>query len=170
MRPLLLLDFDGPLNPYRAKVVPPGYEPQEIVEGEKTWRVLINPRHGAELTALAETFDLVWATSWEHGANRLLSPLLGLPSDLPTIVWPRRESVAGRGSWKTSYVADWVGERPFAWVDDEVDRYDRIHLQGLGQPHLVHRVESHVGLTAADFAVLREWGKSFAGKAFSGDS
>jgi len=77
MRPLLLLDFDGPLNLHRAAGIPPGYERHEITEGEKTWRVLLNPQHGVELNALAETFDLVWATSGEHGANRLLAPLLG---------------------------------------------------------------------------------------------
>jgi hypothetical protein len=36
-RPLLLLDFDGPLNPYRARKPPTGYERHEIVEGAKTW-------------------------------------------------------------------------------------------------------------------------------------
>jgi hypothetical protein len=35
-RPLLLLDIEGPLNPNRAKVVPPGYVLPEIREGEKT--------------------------------------------------------------------------------------------------------------------------------------
>ncbi|MFI5697323.1 HAD domain-containing protein [Kribbella sp. NPDC051586] len=161
MRPLLLLDFDGPLNPHRAREIPPGYRMHEIVEGAKVWRVLVNQQHGAELLALAEIYDLVWATSWEHGANRLLSPILGLPSDLPTILWPGRPSVADvrRGSWKTSHIADWVGGRPFAWVDDEVNRHDRFYLERLGQPHLVLRVEPHLGLTAEDFAVLRGWGR-----------
>lgn len=161
MRPLLLLDFDGPLNPYRSRETPPGYVRHEIVEGERTWVVRINPRHGVELNALAGSFDLVWATSWEHGANRLLSPLLGLPSDLPTILWPDRTPVR-RGSWKTPYVADWVGDRPFVWVDDDVDSDD---VRFFHRDHqLVHQVDPRTGLTATDFAAIRAWadGKSFA--------
>ncbi|NIK57106.1 HAD domain-containing protein [Kribbella shirazensis] len=165
MRPLLLLDFDGPLNPYKATGIPPGYERHEITEGEKTWRVLLNPRHGVELNALAGTFDLVWASSWEHGANRLLGPLLGLP-ELPTIVWTDRTRVRS-GSWKTPYVAEWVGDRPFAWVDDEVGDVERERFPG----QLILAADARRGLTGREFAVLREWGRnSFAGKGFSGDS
>ncbi|MEU4604236.1 HAD domain-containing protein [Kribbella sp. NPDC023972] len=164
MRPLLLLDFDGPLNPHRAQGIPVGYDQHEIVEGARSWAVLLNPRHGVELNALAEVFDLVWATSWEHGANRLLAPRLGLP-ELPVIVWPARAPVR-RGSWKTAYVAEWVGERPFVWVDDEVGRDDQLFFGGDHQ--LVHCVDARTGLTAADFAAIRAWAvrNSFAEKAF----
>jgi hypothetical protein len=168
MRPLLLLDFDGPLNPHRAVGVPPGYERHEIAEGARTWRVLLNPLHGVELNALADSFELVWASSWEHGANRLLGPLLGLPG-LPTILWPDRTPVR-RGSWKSPYVADWVGDRPFAWVDDEVGETEKARFPGAHQ--LIHPVDARVGLTAADFGTLRAWasGKPFAHKAFPGES
>ena len=164
MRPLLLLDFDGPLNPYRARVLPPGYERHEIVEGDKTWEVLLNPQHGVELNALAGIFDLVWATSWEHGANRLLGPRLGLP-ELPVIVWPDHRPVR-RGSWKTPYVAEWVGDRPFVWVDDEVGPEEQVFFAEDHQ--LVHGVDPRTGLTAGDFTAIRDWaaGKSFADKAF----
>ncbi|HEY3560102.1 MAG TPA: HAD domain-containing protein [Kribbella sp.] len=161
MRPLLLLDFDGPLNPHAADGVPPGYRRHEITEGAKTWRILLNPQHGIQLNALADTFDLVWATSWEHGANRLLGPLLGLP-ELPTILWPDHRTPVRRGSWKAPYVAAWVGDRPFAWVDDELGDAERERFPG----QLILPVDARAGLTAADFAVLRRWGKSFAGKGF----
>ena len=163
MRPLLLLDFDGPLNPYAAAEIPPGYERHEITEGSKTWRVLLNQQHGVELNALAQSFDLVWATSWEYGANRLLAPRLGLP-DLPVIVWPDRKPVR-RGSWKTPYVADWVGDRPFVWVDDEVGEHERMFFSAEHQ--LTHPVDPRTGLTAGDFGAIRAWavGKSFADKA-----
>ncbi|MEU0094728.1 HAD domain-containing protein [Kribbella sp. NPDC006257] len=163
-RPLLLLDIDGPLNPYRAKEIPPGYELHEIQEGDKKWTLLLNQQHGIELNALAETFDLVWATSWEHGANRLIAPRLGLPDTLPVITWPadaRTGALRLRRSWKTSSVADWVGGRPFAWVDDEVNRRDRAYLRsrdGLG-PHLLQRVEADRGLTEKDFETIREWAR-----------
>jgi hypothetical protein len=168
MRPLLLLDVDGPLNPHRAEGIPPGYRRHEISEGEKSWRVLLNAQHGVELTALADIFDLVWATSWEHGANRLLSAPLGLPSDLPTVLWPGR-TPARRGSWKTPYVAKWVGDRPFVWVDDEVGEAEELFFTADHQH--VHRVDPRTGLTATDFAAIRAWAerKSFAGSALPAD-
>jgi len=167
MRPLLLLDFDGPLNPHRAHGIPAGYERHEIVEGDKTWVVLLNQQHGVELNALAEVFDLVWATSWEHGANRLLAPRLGLP-ELPVILWPDRTAVR-RGSWKTPYVAQWVRDRPFVWVDDEVGQEDQTFFTEDHQ--LVHTVDPQTGLTAADFAAIRDWASrnSFADKAVRPD-
>jgi hypothetical protein len=164
MRPLLLLDFDGPLNPHRGVSTPAGYERHEIVEGERSWVVRLNPWHGAELNALADVFDLVWATSWEHGANRLLGPRLGLPP-LPVIVWPERVPVR-RGSWKTPYVEDWVGDRPFVWVDDEVGVDDQ-EFFGAGH-QLVLGVDARTGMTAGDFGVIRAWAvlNSFAEQAF----
>lgn len=164
-RPYLLLDVDGPLNPYRAKTVPPGYRLEEIVEGEKTWRLLLNQQHGAELMALTERFELVWATTWEHGANRLIAPRIGLPDDLPVIVWPpgaRTGTERSRRSWKTPHVAHWVGGRPFVWIDDEINRYDRMFLEsapGVGAFRL-QRVEADRGLVPGDFAAIRAWGEA----------
>ncbi|WP_329481334.1 hypothetical protein OG555_04140 [Kribbella sp. NBC_01484] len=74
MRPLLLLDFDGPLNPHRAK---------------------------------------------------------------------------------TPYVANWVGDRPFVWVDDDVDDFDVTYFAEDHQ--LVLRVDASTGLTPDDFAAIRAW-------------
>ncbi|GAB3948593.1 hypothetical protein GCM10029976_080090 [Kribbella albertanoniae] len=150
MRPLLLLDFDGPLNPH-TKPPPPGYLRHEIAEGTKSWVVHLNPHHGVELRALAATFDLVWASSWEHGANRLLSPLLGLPQ-LPTILWPDRTPIPGR-SWKTPYVAEWVGDRSFVWVDDGVGDADVAYFPGAHQ--VVWPVDGRTGLTPDDFRAIR---------------
>jgi hypothetical protein len=177
-RPLLLLDIDGPLNPYRAKEIPPGYELHEIQEGDKKWTLLLNQQHGTELNALAEIFDLVWATSWEHGANRLIAPRLGLPDNLPVIIWPAdaRETARPGLSWKTAHVSDWVGDRPFAWLDDEVglaDRdfllaYDELRPGGAGSPtrqgdvrsrtFFLHPVAPEHGLLQRDFELIREWG------------
>ncbi|GAA3110531.1 hypothetical protein JOF29_001347 [Kribbella aluminosa] len=58
MRPLLLLDFDGPLNPHTAVGVPPGYRRHKITEARRP-----GTQHGPELNALTDPFGLVWATS-----------------------------------------------------------------------------------------------------------
>jgi hypothetical protein len=59
-RPILLLDLDGPLNPYRPEQLPAGYERHEIEENGRTWRVLLNPQHG-----VAERAAPVRRVSWK---------------------------------------------------------------------------------------------------------
>ena len=86
-KPLLLLDVDGVLNPFprltaNGHTAPAPYEvhtlePRGAVEPV---RVLLNPDHGQALASLSEVFVLVWATTWEDEANRLIAPLLSLRS------------------------------------------------------------------------------------------
>lgn len=134
--------------------------------------VLISPLHAAEFAALGEVFDIVWATTWLDEANRFLSPLLGLPTDLPWIPFTDEELAnknrpqLGRrnGSWKTPIIARWLDEnhpgRAWAWVDDEVNSRDRAwfgqHYGLCKAPpsHLLLRVDDHRGLRTNDFTRL----------------
>ena len=176
-RPLLLVDVDGPLNPYAAKPHqrPEGYETHrlltprwEAAERERlsAWglpnkrpkplRVWLNPSHGPALASLP--FDLVWATTWEEEANAFVAPALGLPK-LPFIRWSSPRSEPGGGVfWKTPEIVAWVADRAFAWVDDEITRADHewvaAHHRG---PALLHRVDSRFGLGPQDFAALEAW-------------
>jgi hypothetical protein len=60
-----------------------------------------------------------------------------------------------------------VGDRPFAWVDDEVGDVERDRFPQA----LILPVDAQVGLTDRHFGVLREWvRKPFADKAFPSDS
>ena len=77
------------------------------------------------LGELAARFELVWATSWQDNANLLLASVLGLPT-LPVVRFTAaaRERIwvggyAGR-TWKLETVARFVGDRPAAWIDDEL--------------------------------------------------
>ncbi|MER5355443.1 hypothetical protein ABT093_34595 [Kitasatospora sp. NPDC002551] len=174
---MLLLDVDGPLNPYAAKphrrpegygthrLLTPRWEAaerrrlQEYGLPDKAVRPLgvwLNPAHGPALTALP--FDTVWATTWEHEANDFVAPLLGLPV-LPVIVWsdprPRPE---GGVFWKTPDIVARARDRPFAWVDDQITDADRAWVRAHHDgPALLHRVDARTGLTAADFTALAEW-------------
>ncbi|MEU6152712.1 HAD domain-containing protein [Actinosynnema sp. NPDC047251] len=124
MRPLLLLDVDGPLNPWAAKTPPDGYV-------EHRWRLSrwrrrtqhawLNAAHGTALLDLAAHLDadLAWATSWEHRANTTVGPALGLP-DLPVIGLRAYE---GRPVWKYAAVGRFAAGRPLAWFDDDFDLY-----------------------------------------------
>ncbi|WP_308072698.1 HAD domain-containing protein [Streptomyces bambusae] len=165
MKPLLLIDVDGPLNPYAAKAQrrPAGYtthrmRPTGWTSG-KPLRVWLNHAHGAQLLALAEVYELVWATTWKDEANEWIGPHLGLPR-LPFIDWPQMHGRAPDGTcWKTQYVVDYTAGRPFAWVDDDITARDHAYVdrQHPGQA-LLRYVDERVGLVAEDFAELAGWG------------
>jgi hypothetical protein len=177
VRPSLLLDVDGPLNPYAAKPHrrPAGYGTHRLLTPR--WaaaerarlaarglpsrqptplRVWLNPDHGPALAALP--FDLVWATTWEEEANDYVAPVLGLPA-LPFIPWRTPRPQPGGGVfWKTPEIIAWAAGRPFAWLDDEITDADRdwaaAHHRG---PALLRRIDPRLGLLPADFTALRDW-------------
>ncbi|MGW7445397.1 hypothetical protein [Kitasatospora sp. NPDC054795] len=177
MRPLLLVDVDGPLNPCAAKPYrrPDGYETHRLTtprweaaerrrltawglphKAPKPLRVWLNPAHGPALAALP--FDLAWATTWQEEANAFIGPLLGLPG-LPYIPWSEPRPEPGGGVfWKTPQIVAWAKGRPFAWVDDLITEADRVWVEAHHPgPALLHHVDPKVGLTAQDFARLADW-------------
>ncbi|HEV7628964.1 MAG TPA: HAD domain-containing protein [Streptomyces sp.] len=178
-QPLLLLDVDGPLNPFAARwrLRPRGYAthrfkpadwiarhgpvPEEKVAFLRVW---LKAEHGAQLTALP--YELVWATAWRHGANTHIGPVLGLPV-LPVLDWPSLFQPELDGlHWKTRQIVEWAQGRPFAWVDDGITqkekRFVTAHHDG---PSLLHWVDPRRGLRAKDFAALSEWAKHLPGTA-----
>ncbi|WP_329035635.1 hypothetical protein OHT61_05805 [Streptomyces sp. NBC_00178] len=165
MKPLLMIDIDGPLNPYAAlarRPVPEGYSlhrmrPTGWKEGTPL-PVLLSADHGAELLALTARYELVWATTWKDEANEWVAPHLGLPP-LPYVDWPSMHAVTADGTyWKTRHVVDYAGGRPFAWVDDEISDLDTAwvaaHHPGRA---LLRRIDPWVGLSRADFDALADW-------------
>ncbi|MGW7369942.1 HAD domain-containing protein [Streptomyces sp. NPDC054841] len=167
MKPLLLIDIDGPLNPYGGKPQsrPEGYTTHRMRPSgwthDKPLRVWLNPGHGEELLALAEWYELVWATTWKGEANEWVGPHLGLP-ELPYIDWPVMHGASPRGTfWKTQYVLDYAAGRPFAWVDDEITHLDRewVERNHLTDALLLH-IDHRIGLTRPDFDALAEWAEA----------
>ncbi|MEU8523183.1 HAD domain-containing protein [Streptomyces sp. NBC_01216] len=163
-KPLLLIDVDGPLNPYAAQRErrPEGYTTHRMRPGgwfeRKPLRVWLDHRHGAELLALAEAYELVWATTWKGEANTWIGPLLGLP-ELPFVDWPRMHGKAPRGTfWKTQYVLEYAEGRPFAWLDDDITSYDHEYVR---EHHLAAAlllsVDPRIGLIRPDFDALADW-------------
>lgn len=164
MKPLLLIDVDGPLNPYAAKPQrrPEGYTTHRMRPqgwtGDRPLRVWLNPGHGGELLALAEWYELVWATTWKGEANAWIGPQLGLP-ELTYIDWPQMHGKAPRGTfWKTQYILQYAAGRPFAWIDDDITALDR---EWVDQRHLAAalllRIDERIGLTRPDFDALTDW-------------
>lgn len=200
-KPLVLLDVDGPLNPYRlitkkghTPLRPRHDDPEPYVYERHhlhptDWKetglpVLLSASHGVALRALTEHATLVWATTWEHEANAIIAPILGLP-ELPVIEWP--DNARGwalyprhHGSWKTKHVLTWLDEHgldpytgkplPWAFVDDDLRGDDRQLVRNhyglargqdpaeVGAPRtLLMEIHPLHGLRAKDFADLTEW-------------
>jgi hypothetical protein len=150
-RPILLVDVDGVLNPWEAEYCPYGFAEYEFIPGE---RVLLSPAHGQLLTSLGAAYELVWATAWEHDANRFIAPVLALPA-LPVIEFP----LSGRNVLfrKLPAVQQAVGDRPCAWIDDvhPPDHYEWASTRGV--PTLIIDINPAVGLTTAVVKRLAEW-------------
>lgn len=162
-RPWLLIDVDGVLNPL---MVADGFEIHELVpmgwDGPPL-NVQLSPRHGDWIAQLTDIFDLVWATTWEHSANKLIAPIVGLPADLPVIPFaePRLRHEWGI-SFKSPAVAKYVGSHPFVWLDDSITEADTSwfsRVKGIGPFHL-QAIDPMVGLTEADCAEVRAWAET----------
>jgi hypothetical protein len=169
-RPLLFLDVDGTLIPTADVQMPSTLE-----DWNTTWQSPSNPRlatiaaeHGQRLIRMS--CDVVWATAWMHDANRVIAPILGLPElavvefgELPGMdetVWSEDDQAAAL-NWKTQALVELASGRPFVWVDDELTDVDRAWVSANHSgAALLHRVDSAVGLRAADLAVVEEWLRS----------
>jgi hypothetical protein len=174
VRPLLLLDVDGPLSPWAAcaDARPAGFvEHRFRLKGwsrRKPLRMWLNPAHGPALVGLG--MELVWATSWGHQANTLMGPALGLPT-LPVIEFPAGlEPLPGRPfAWKYGPVARFAAGRPLAWLDDDFGVYPaarKAFLERRGAAGLATtlvEVDPAVGITDAQLAMLARWRRSQAG-------
>lgn len=162
-KPMLLIDIDGPLNPCaqsNTKLRKGKQYTMYNYRGFQNYQVWLRKEHGRQLLALADVFDLVWATTWEEEANIFVGPKLGLP-ELPFIPFkklcPPQPPVAGI-HWKTAVINAYAYSRPFAWVDDECTGNDMLYLaQWHPHPWLVKKIDPAVGLVDKDFVELREW-------------
>lgn len=155
-RPMLLLDVDGPLNPFRA-TQPAGYIAHKLPTSGGSFQVWLNPDHGRMLLDFAEKYgvDLVWCTTWERDANRYIGPNIGLP-ELPVI-----EFGFTAHDWKFGAVLRHAAGRPLAWLDDDFELFDpeqQTFLEQRGDvPTLLHHVSPEVGLTADDLVAVAAW-------------
>ena len=150
-RPLLLLDVDGVLLVVRAAWdddLEADYEPS------------LHPDAGTWLAELAAAFDLVWATTWEHLANRVIAPALGLPP-LPAIEFDmdRRAPTA-----KLPSVIAWVGDRPCAWIDDDLQHDADTWAAGRTVPTLLVHADMTIGMERHHVDRLLAWAREVTGR------
>jgi hypothetical protein len=142
-RPLLLLDVDGVLLPVPGTADPAGLDDVvEPVPGARDW-----------LAQLRERFDIAWATSWVELANRVVAPALDLPP-LPAIPFSMDEHAP---TPKLRSVIDAVGDRPCAWVDDDMHEDANTWAAGRDVPTLLVHVDGARGLDRQHVQLLLGW-------------
>jgi hypothetical protein len=109
---------------------------------------------GPRLKRLAERFELVWATGWEERANEHLPRLLALEAkDLPVLTFDGR-AVFGTAHWKVDAIDEYAGNRPAAWIDDNLDESCHAWAAGRSAPTLLVETESPVGITEEHVELL----------------
>lgn len=168
---LLLLDVDGPLNPYGASRgdvdkhrMPVPYYVRKIMG----YRVFLSKVHGPMLLDFAAEHDveLAWATTWEGEANTRIGPVIGLP-ELPVVDlgWQRKFSGTIRSEhWKFDGVLKFAAGRPLAWFDDDFGYFHKerawFEAERGHTPTLLHHVDPKVGLRADDLDAVAAWLRS----------
>jgi hypothetical protein len=147
IRPLLLLDVDGVLLAVRDPVDDRLADPEPSLHPDALdWMV-----------ELAGSFDLVWATTWHDLANRLLAERLGL-RPLPFIEFTMDHRAP---TPKLPSVIEFVGDRPCAWIDDDLHEDADTWAAGRPVPTLLVHVASDEGMARRHVDQLLGWAAGF---------
>ncbi|MGH2764251.1 MAG: HAD domain-containing protein [Thermoleophilaceae bacterium] len=165
-KPILFVDVDGVISLF-------GFAPGAgELPGPLHWvdgvAHCIPEDIGERLVALAESFQLVWATGWEERANEHLPFLLKLPfSDLPSLTFAG-QAVFGSAHWKVQAIDEYAGDRPAAWIDDNLNEECRAWAEGREAPTLLVETSSPVGLTDEHVSLLLAWAQNLGRPGISG--
>lgn len=151
--PILFLDVDGVISLFGGGTRADGT--YQLVDGIAH---CISNRAGAQLGRLEEGFELVWATGWEDKANDHLVHLLDLPGPLPWLGFDGR-AVWGTAHWKLEAIEAYAGQRPLAWIDDNLTEECVGWAQRREQraPTLLVETRSSEGMTDAHVDLLLDW-------------
>jgi hypothetical protein len=168
--PILAMDVDGPLNvsgqKLRSGFRSIAWRDDVSYRAGSTWiphsRLHLSRKHGDMLSAFSREHDveLVWASLWEHNANRVIGPALGLPR-LPWVDF--HGHAAGRQFWKFPAMADFAAGRPLVWLDDSFTRkarqrrasgFDRARR---GLPTLLMEIDPYIGMTRSNLDDVAGW-------------
>ena len=114
---------------------------------------------GERLRRLDEHFELVWATGWEEKANEYLPLILELPfKELPSLTFDGG-AVFGSAHWKLGAIDDYAGDRPAAWIDDNLDERCRAWAADRNAPTLLVQTEPSTGMSDEHVEQLLRWAK-----------
>ena len=159
-RPILFVDVDGVISLF-------GFTPGAgALPGPLHWidgvAHCIPDDVGARLVTLAESFELVWATGWEERANEHLPFILKLPfRDLPSSSFDGR-AVFGSAHWKVDAIDEYAGDRPAAWIDDNIDETCVAWAEGRAAPTLIVETSPRRASPTSTWTQLLAWADELA--------
>jgi hypothetical protein len=161
-RPLLMVDIDGVISLFgvsRSPVAAGAAVPEGrfcSIDGVPHFLSFAAAEH---VLALAEQFDLVWASGWEERADEHLPHLLGMPAGLPYLRFARGSERAGsaHSHWKLEAIEAYAGSRPLAWVDDDLPAACHEWAAARTAPTLLVATAPEHGLTASEAKRLGDW-------------
>jgi hypothetical protein len=158
-RPILFVDVDGVISLFGFEHGgdPPGSF--HLVDGIAH---CIGRSAAGRLARLAERYELVWATGWEEKANDYLVHLLELEAELPVLTFDGR-AVFGSAHWKLEAIDEFAGDRPAAWIDDNLNEECRAWAERREAPTLLVQTESAVGLDEEHVELLLRWADQVSG-------
>jgi hypothetical protein len=152
-RPILFVDVDGVLSlfGFDHRAEPPGS--YHMVDG-----ILhcIGATCGGLIARLADCFELVWATGWEEKANEYLVHLLELEGELPTLSFDGY-AVFGSAHWKIEAIDEYAGDRPAAWIDDNLDAECVAWAERRAAPTLLVETDPTAGIEEEHVERLLAW-------------
>lgn len=157
-RPILFLGVGGSVHPYETHHPDKHGQHNSALADDELSQLWFNATHARQLLALAQRTDLelVWASSWEHQANEIIAPRVGLPP-LPVVEFGLRI----RCSWKWNAVALYAAGRPLAWLDDEFAAWQNtrgaFNTTRQGIDTLLVHVDPAVGLTDRAISEIEFW-------------
>ena len=151
-KPLLMVDIDGVISLFGfiGSARPEGSF--HSIEGIPHF---LSAQAGVHLRALAEAFELVWASGWEEKANEHLPTLLGLPP-LPFLRFDRAPA-RNNAHWKLDAIDAYALDAPLAWLDDAFNGACHSWASTRSAPTLLVQTEPSRGLTLAERELLLVW-------------
>lgn len=169
MKPLLLLDVDGVLCPFE------GHLRLEAILGNEVeypgftfdpWaRVFWCQEIADRVTRLMDKFEIHWCTGWQEEANDVISPLHGLPR-FPVVPILTLDLEPGHCHWKQgaieAYIENHYPDRPYAFVDDEINRDGETYGKMQNVPTLWLPTHHHTGLTDEHVEKLEKFADELA--------
>ncbi len=150
-KPLLFVDIDGVISLF-------GFPPEDVPPRCSWHQVdgivhLLSHEAAEHLLVLADLYEPIWCTGWQERANEHLPYALGLGP------FPHLSFGDSPLHWKLAAVQARAGDRPLAWIDDDLNDAvrDWARRRSCRVPTLLVETEPATGLTGELGDRLRRW-------------
>jgi len=152
-RPLLLVDFDGVLNPFAAPSCPYGFVEYGVEQFPGEDPVRLNHEHAGWLRQLAAIYDEAWVSACAEDLSHYCGILIGL-DPMPKVPMPPPPFDP---DLKVSAVDAYAGQRIVAWLDDNFGEPARRWARERSAPTMLIDVDPAIGFTHEMVTRLTEW-------------